>query len=88
MATSWNSGIRLKLVYRVFVSNDGVTVMRSLVIAATATFLLLPLGAPANACGAKVQALASATDYSAAAKKKPVRKPRVKVEYMRAAPMK
>jgi hypothetical protein len=62
--------------------------MRYLVIAAAATFLLLPLSAPANACGAKVQALASTADLSAAAKKKPARKPKVKVEYMRAAPMK
>jgi hypothetical protein len=62
--------------------------MRFLVIAAAAAFLLRPLSAPASACGAKAQALASATDYSAAAKKKPARKPKVKVEYMRAAPMK
>jgi hypothetical protein len=60
--------------------------MRYLVIAAAAAFLLLPLSAPANACGA-AKAQASTADLSAA-KKKPVRKPKVKVEYMRAAPMK
>jgi hypothetical protein len=63
--------------------------MRYLAIAAAATFLLLPLSAPAKACGAgktAAMAQASTTDYSAA-KKKPARKPKVKVEYMRAAPM-
>jgi hypothetical protein len=61
--------------------------MRFLVIAAAAAFLLLPVNAPAQACGAKAQALASTADLSAA-KKKPARKPKLKVEYMRAAPMK
>ena len=69
--------------------------MGYLVIAAAATFLLLPVSAPANACGgAKAQvsmaqasmAQAATADYSAT-KKKPARKPKVKVEYMRAAPM-
>jgi hypothetical protein len=69
--------------------------MRISTIAVAAT-LLLPLAAgPANACGAaKIQASkaeasmaqAATADYSAA-KKKPARKPKVKVEYMRAAPM-
>jgi len=49
-----------------------------------AALLMLPAVGPVNACGAKAQA--SATDLSA--KKKPIRKPKEKVEYMRAAPMK
>lgn len=65
--------------------------MRFLMIASAAALLLLPAAArPANACGAaKPLAQAAATDYSAA-KKKPVKvkKPKEKVEYMRAAPMK
>ena len=63
--------------------------MRFLLIASAAALLLLPAAAqPANACGAaKPSAQATATDYSAA-KKKPVKKPKEKVEYMRAAPMK
>jgi hypothetical protein len=65
----------------------GVTVMRFLMIAVAATLLFLPAAAPANACGAaKHSAQAASTDYSA--KKKPVKKPKEKVEYMRAAPMK
>lgn len=69
--------------------------MRFLLIAAA---LLLPLGSvPAHACGAKgpLKAEAATSDLSArineSAKKpakKLARKPKEKVEYMRAAPMK
>lgn len=62
--------------------------MRFLMIAVAAALLLLPAARPANACGAaKPSAQAAATDYSAA-KKKTAKKPKEKVEYMRAAPMK
>lgn len=66
--------------------------MRYLLIAVAATLVMLPAAVPANACGAaKASAQAAAADYSAK-KKKPLkmaaRKPKEKVEYMRAAPMK
>ena len=70
--------------------------MRKVLIAVTAGLLLLPAVAPAKACGTAAKAEASAADLSAA-KKKPVKKrvakkgpkkPKEKVEYMRAAPMK
>ena len=67
--------------------------MRFLIIAGAATFLLLPAGAPANACGAASMhsARAATVDYSAVTKK-PVKKTaktkKEKVEYMRAVPMK
>ena len=64
--------------------------MRILAIAITAAFLALPT-ASAQACGAAGQhsakAAITADDYSAARKKK-AKKPKEKVEYMRAAPMK
>ncbi len=49
--------------------------MRFLMIAGAATFLLLPAGAPANACGAASMhsAQAATVDYSAVTKK-PVKK--------------
>jgi hypothetical protein len=66
--------------------------MRFLMIAVAATLLLLPAGAPANACGgAKHSVKAAAVDYSAAKKKavkKTAKKAKEKVEYMRVAPMK
>jgi hypothetical protein len=61
--------------------------MRFLMIAGAATMLLLPVAAPANACGAKHSAQATSTEYSAATTKKVVKKKKEKVEYMRAAPM-
>jgi hypothetical protein len=65
----------------------GVTVMRFLMIAVTATFLFLPAAAPANACGGpKHSTQAASTDYSAATKK-PAKAKKEKVEYMRAVPM-
>jgi hypothetical protein len=55
-----------------------------------ATALLLPLASvPAYACGAKAEA--TTADLSAQTKKpmkKAAKKPKEKVEYMRAAPMK
>jgi len=66
--------------------------MRFLMIAGAAALLLLPVTAPAQACGAGMHAAQAATvDYSAATKKvvkKIVKKRTPKVEYMRAAPMK
>ena len=67
--------------------------MRVLMIAAAATLLLLPVAAPAMACGtAMPSAKAASTDYSAAKQKKPMKKiakvKKEKVEYMRAVPMK
>ena len=63
--------------------------MRAMLV--TAVFLLPLLAQPAIACGAKVQAMtqASAIDLSAQTKKpvKKAKKIKVKVEYMRAAPM-
>ena len=70
--------------------------MRYLMIAAAATFLLLPAAAPAFACGAKHSPQAASTELSAE-EKKPMKKKKMakvkkakkgKVEYMRAAPMK
>jgi hypothetical protein len=67
----------------------GVTLMRILTIAVAASFLMLPVAVPAQACGAAGlhSAKAVSTDYSAATKKK-TKKKKEKVEYMRAAPMK
>lgn len=70
--------------------------MRFLIIAGAAALLLLPVSAPAQACGAGAHAAQAVTaDYSAATKKKAVKKAArkhkkkaPKVEYMRAAPMK
>ena len=68
--------------------------MRFLMIAGAAALLLLPATAPAQACGAGMNAAQAATaDYSAAAKKKTVKKvakkkKAPKVQYMRAVPMK
>ena len=59
--------------------------MRFLMIAGAATFLLMPVAAPANACGAKQSAQATSTEYSAATTKKVVKKKKEKVEYMRSA---
>ncbi len=61
--------------------------MRFLMIAGAATMLLLPVAAPANACGVKHSAQAASTEYSAATTKKVDKKKKEKVEYMRAAPM-
>jgi len=61
--------------------------MRILAIALSAAFLALPFTAPVQACEAGHSAKAAVTDYSAAKKKK-AKKPKEKVEYMRAAPMK
>jgi hypothetical protein len=62
--------------------------MRVLTIAIVAAFLALPATVPAQACGAGMHSAKSATaDYSAA-KKKPKKQKKEKVEYMRAAPMK
>jgi hypothetical protein len=62
--------------------------MRVLTIAIVAAFLALPAAAPAQACEAGLHSAKAATaDYSAAKKKK-AKKPKEKVEYMRAAPMK
>ena len=72
----------------------GVIDMRFLMIAgAAALLLLLPATAPAQACDAGMHAAQAVTaDYSAATKKKPVKKvakkKAPKVEYMRAVPMK
>jgi len=68
--------------------------MRFLMIAGAAALLLLPATAPAQACDAGMHAAQAATaDYSAAAKKKTMKKvakkkKAPKVEYMRAVPMK
>ncbi len=67
--------------------------MRFLMITGAAALLLLPATAPVQACGAGMHAAQAATaDYSAAPKKKVVKKVvkkrAPKVEYMRAAPMK
>ena len=63
--------------------------MRILAIALSVAFLALPFAAPAQACGAAGlhAAKAATADYSGAKKKK-AKKPKEKVEYMRAAPMK
>ena len=62
--------------------------MRILAIAIAAAFLALSASMPAQACGTAGlhSAKAATADYSAAKKKKNVKKE--KVEYMRAAPMK
>jgi hypothetical protein len=70
----------------------GVTVMRFLMIAVTATILLLPAAAPANACGAAKHSAQAASIEISAETKKPMKKKTAKVkqpkvEYMRAAPM-
>jgi hypothetical protein len=67
----------------------GVTLMRILTIAIAAAFLTFPAALPALACGAAGLHAAKAvtTDYSAATKKKS-KKPKEKVEYMRAVPAK
>jgi len=64
--------------------------MRILTIAIAVTFLGLPAATSAQACGnaGLHSAKAAAVDYSAATKKKKPSKPKEKVEYMRAAPMK
>ena len=61
--------------------------MRILTIALSAAFLALPFAASVHACEAGLHGKAAHTDYSAAKKKK-AKKPKEKVEYMRAAPMK
>ncbi len=65
--------------------------MRFLILAGTAALLLLPATGPVNACGAGHSAQAATADYSAATKKKVVKRvakrKAPKVEYMRAAPM-
>jgi hypothetical protein len=74
-----------------------MTAMRILMIAAAATFLMLPAAGPANACeDAKPLAQVTTAEYSAEEAKKPAKKvqknvhrvKKEKVEYMRAAPMK
>jgi hypothetical protein len=70
--------------------------MRFLVIAVAATFLSLPAAVAAIACGGATMhaAKAATASYSAATKKKPVKKTakikkkKEKVEYMRAVPVK
>jgi hypothetical protein len=67
--------------------------MRFLVIGLAAGLLVLPLAAPANACGAHtVSAEVAIADFSAMAKKPTKemakKKPKEKVEYMRAVPAK
>ena len=66
--------------------------MRFPIVTGVAALLLLPVTAPAQACGAGQHAAQAVTaDYSAATKKmvkKVVKKRTPKVEYMRAAPMK
>ncbi|HLA21775.1 MAG TPA: hypothetical protein VJZ74_09980 [Pseudolabrys sp.] len=67
--------------------------MRFLMIAGAAALLLLPATASANArCGGTHSAQAATADYSAATKKKAMKKvakkKAPKVEYMRAVPMK
>jgi hypothetical protein len=71
--------------------------MRFPMIAGAAALLLLPAAAPAQACGAGMHAAQAVTaDYSAATKKKAMKKvakkhkkkKAPKVEYMRTAPMK
>ena len=63
--------------------------MRILTIAIAASFLMLPVAVPAQACGTAGlhSAKAATTDYSAATKKKTTKK-KEKVEYMRAVPTK
>jgi hypothetical protein len=61
--------------------------MRILTIALSAAFLALPFAASVQACEGGLHSAAAVTDYSAAKKKK-AKKPKEKVEYMRAAPMK
>jgi hypothetical protein len=63
--------------------------MRIVIIALAAAFLALPAATSVQACGAAGlhSAKAVTADYSAAKKKK-TKKPKEKVEYMRAAPMK
>jgi len=67
--------------------------MRFLVIGLAVGLLALPLTAPANACSTHaVSAKASAAEFSAMAKKPTKemakKKPKEKVEYMRAVPAK
>jgi hypothetical protein len=86
---SLHRGFAVALSYPFSVSKDGVLLMRILAIAISAAFLAWPAVAHALACKAAGQYFAKATtaDYSAAKKKK-TKKPKEKVEYMRAAPMK
>jgi len=66
--------------------------MRFLMIATAAALLSLPAAAPASACGADNTAKAATTTYSADEAKPPkkkvhkraMKKPKEKVEYMRA----
>ncbi|MBI3702859.1 MAG: hypothetical protein HY244_03160 [Rhizobiales bacterium] len=71
--------------------------MRFLIATGAAALLLLPVTAPAQACGAGMRSSqAVSVDYSAATKKKTMKKvvkkhkmkKAPKVEYMRAVPMK
>lgn len=63
--------------------------MRIVVLAVAATFLALPATTSVQACNTAGlhSAKVVTADYSAAKKKK-AKKPKEKVEYMRAAPMK
>ncbi len=62
--------------------------MHILMIALSAAFLALPFTAPVHACEAGLHSAKAAVTDSSAAKKKKAKKPKEKVEYMRAAPMK
>ncbi len=65
--------------------------MRLLILVGAAALLLLPAKGSAKACGAGHFAQAATADYSAATKKKIMKRvakrKTPKVEYMRAAPM-
>jgi hypothetical protein len=92
LAPSWFQG---KLYPTGFASqNNGVTVMRVLLIAVAALLLSIPALAPAKACvpgAAQVSSTTLSADKAKPPKKKiaeKTAKKKQKVEYMRAAPMK
>jgi hypothetical protein len=92
MLTSFGLSVRpgfgVAFILSVFGLKKWGDLMRILTIAIAAAFLALPAAVPAQACGAAGHSAKAATaDYSAAKKKK-AKKPKEKVEYMRAAPMK
>lgn len=62
--------------------------MRFLMIAAATMLLMLPAIGSAKACGAGLHAAnTTSVDFSAKKHKKMAKKPKERVEYMRAAPM-
>jgi hypothetical protein len=92
MSTSFGLSVRpgfgVAFILSVFDLKRWGDLMRILTIAIATAFLALPAAVPAQACGAGHSAKAAATTDYSAAKKKKAKKPKEKVEYMRAAPMK